>query len=266
MAWTVPAQRSPGELITAGIWNSTIPDNLQSLPERVAVTATGTQNNLDLGASGPWIVVRAANASALTITGLVFQDDNDVVVIEAVDAAVTLSHEAAGSTAANRLDISTGADVTLAAGERAMMIYDATDSRWRLGPERPGGGSVLFTAGGNPAAGDTEYSSTGHASASSSVGGAHVPSPVAGTIRRLYAHVSSAPQTGESVTVTLMVNSSPTALTLTISNTDTTGNDLTNTVAVAAGDEIALRFVASNNGSYTVPIINASAEIVTQGA
>lgn len=46
--------------------------------------------------------------------------------------SIVLKHESASSTAANRFTNSTGADITLAAGEEASLKYDGTTSRWRV--------------------------------------------------------------------------------------------------------------------------------------
>jgi hypothetical protein len=41
-------------------------------------------------------------------------------------------HQDAGSTAANRMISSTGADITLSGGQGAEMWYDVASSRWRV--------------------------------------------------------------------------------------------------------------------------------------
>ena len=45
---------------------------------------------------------------------------------------ITLKHESASSTAANRFLNSTGADIVLSANQAADMIYDSTSQRWRV--------------------------------------------------------------------------------------------------------------------------------------
>ena len=45
---------------------------------------------------------------------------------------ITLKHESASSTAANRLLCSTGADIVLSANQAAELIYDGTSARWRV--------------------------------------------------------------------------------------------------------------------------------------
>lgn len=55
--------------------------------------------------------------------------------------------------------------------------------------------------------------------------------------------------TGESVTITLMKNGSPTTLTVTVSNDDETGADTTHEISVSAGDMISLKVVLSAGAS-----------------
>lgn len=60
--------------------------------------------------------------------------------------AITLSHDhTSGTTAAQRFDLPSATDVSLAAGASALCIYDATTARWRI-VGGSGGGTVDFTA------------------------------------------------------------------------------------------------------------------------
>lgn len=67
----------------------------------------------------------------------------------------------------------------------------------------------------------------------------------AGVIENLFAEVTTAPGTGETVTITLRLNGADTALTCTISGTGTTASDTTHTVTVAAGDSVCYKTVTS---------------------
>lgn len=60
--------------------------------------------------------------------------------------------------------------------------------------------------------------------------------PTNGTLRNLYVTLSGSPGVGKSYTVTLLKNDSPTAITLTISDSATTGSDLVHSVAVVPSD------------------------------
>lgn len=59
-------------------------------------------------------------------------------------------------------------------------------------------------------------------------------------LRDLYFRLSSAPGAGDSYTITLRKNAGDTALTATISDTDTTGSDITNSASITDGDELAV--------------------------
>ena len=73
----------------------------------------------------------------------------------------------------------------------------------------------------------------------------------AGTIRELYARVTTAPGVGNSRVFRIRLNAVNTALTVTIAGANTTGNDVVNTVAVVAGDliSIALTRVGAANAT-----------------
>jgi len=117
------------------------------------ITSTGTQNNLSVTAART-LILRANNASLLTITGLAptsTAQDGDLIYILSVGAGqVDLAHQNASSTAANRLiNATTSAATSLApASGVAQYVYDATTARWRLVVHSQGGWiSSSFSAG-----------------------------------------------------------------------------------------------------------------------
>jgi hypothetical protein len=123
----------PGELVTAALMNTSIRDYLNEALRVQTTTLTGSQNNFAI--DGPLAYLRCNNASALTITGALIDGgnvDGAKVIIEALNSAVTLNHQDAASTAANRFIISDGADLEMAAYDRLLMIYDGTTARWRV--------------------------------------------------------------------------------------------------------------------------------------
>ena len=65
--------------------------------------------------------------------------------------------------------------------------------------------------------------------------------PTAGTLKQFYVELNAAPGTGNSRTFTLYKNSVVTAIAVTISNSATTGNDLVNTLTIAAGDKVTIK-------------------------
>lgn len=68
-------------------------------------------------------------------------------------------------------------------------------------------------------------------------------------IRNLYVKLGTAPGGGETVVITLRKNGSNQTLSVTISGTDTTGNDTTHTFTVAAGDELSIGVTTSGGGT-----------------
>jgi hypothetical protein len=87
-------------------------------------------------------VVRLSTDAVYGITGLAGGAEGRVLcLINAGAFAVTLNDENAGSTAANRFGF--GTDLTLAASQGALLIYDGNAARWRLigGPSASSGGS-----------------------------------------------------------------------------------------------------------------------------
>ena len=62
----------------------------------------------------------------------------------------------------------------------------------------------------------------------------------AGTVKKFYVRLDTAPGVGSTNTFTVYKNGSATALTITVSNLDVTGNDTSNSFTVAAGDKLAI--------------------------
>lgn len=116
-------------------WKSELYDQIDASTGSVVqtTTSTGTQNNFALTTGAG--VLRCNNATLLTITGLSAGYDGQRLVILSVGAGqVDLSHQAAGSTATNRLiNFATVGVTSLAAGVgTAILSYDTTTGRWRL--------------------------------------------------------------------------------------------------------------------------------------
>ena len=92
---------------------------------------TAAQDNLSLGTGG---IVRISSNAAVNITGFAATSGGDARMLSNVGSfAITLKHSDAASTAANRILCVGNADVVIAAGGSAVVYYDATDSRWRVG-------------------------------------------------------------------------------------------------------------------------------------
>jgi len=71
--------------------------------------------------------------------------------------------------------------------------------------------------------------------------------PVAGTISNFYVTLDGSPGSGNSYTFLVRKNGADTPVTCTISETDTTGSDLTNSVSFAAGDYISIMVTPASN-------------------
>lgn len=67
-----------------------------------------------------------------------------------------------------------------------------------------------------------------------------IPMPTSGSFKNLYVKTSIGPGLGDSYRWTLYKNGAATALTVTISGFDTSGNDVAHSVAVAAGDRVSI--------------------------
>jgi len=106
----------------------------------VTTTATGTQNDYNIDTIGATTggIILCNNASLLTLTGLNNTDASAryIVLISIGAGQVDLSTQDTGSSAANRIvtGLSTAtAKLSLAAGVgRCGLVYDTTNSRWRV--------------------------------------------------------------------------------------------------------------------------------------
>lgn len=103
--------------------------NLATKP--VAVTAfTANANNLALAAGE---LFHLSSDAARDLTGIVAGvGGQQIVLVNTGSFAITLKHQSASSTAANRFLNSTGADIVLSPNETVAGYYDATTGRYRL--------------------------------------------------------------------------------------------------------------------------------------
>lgn len=86
-------------------------------------------NDYDLSA-GQW--ARVSSDASRNVTGILAEADGTWKLVTNVGANnVVLQHQNAGSSAANRILSHSGADITLAAEDAALLIYDDTTDRWR---------------------------------------------------------------------------------------------------------------------------------------
>jgi hypothetical protein len=124
-AWTLlEASGAPTDLVGP---------TLQLTPAITPAALTTSQNNYAPTGGGGASVWRISATTPVNITGLaVGQADGDVYVITNVGSStITLVHESASSTAANRLSCPGADSIVLATLSTAMFIYDGTAARFR---------------------------------------------------------------------------------------------------------------------------------------
>ncbi|MEM8575518.1 MAG: hypothetical protein AAGF48_12885 [Pseudomonadota bacterium] len=124
---------------------------------------TANQNNYAPTGINAAAVVRVDSDAARNITGISASQIEGRVLVLQNDGAntITLPHESASSTAANRFDLQDDTDFELKAGGAVVLIYDDTADRWRLVGGSGGGGSDGWTNSAtepvSPADGDRWY-------------------------------------------------------------------------------------------------------------
>lgn len=91
---------------------------------------TGDQNDY---APGNYRTLRLSTDASRNITGIAGGVANrELRIVNAGAQDIVLQDQNTGSTAANRIITGTGADITLAAGDIALLWYDDTTDRWRV--------------------------------------------------------------------------------------------------------------------------------------
>ena len=126
--------RSGNSYIISGFANLTLQQPILKVRTTAGTPAqiTADQNNYDLGTSG-WR--RLSSNASRTITGFVAGLDGDEVLlvnVGAQDIVIANQDTASASTAANRVITGTGASITLAPDDTALIKYDGTNQRWRV--------------------------------------------------------------------------------------------------------------------------------------
>ena len=100
-----------------------------SLGETDITLVNSNNDNISIGYA-TYVRVSGPTA-AFAIRGIAGGERGRLVFIRnTVAFNMTLSNENAGSTAANRITTQTGADVVLTGVSSAVLLYDATSSRW----------------------------------------------------------------------------------------------------------------------------------------
>jgi hypothetical protein len=101
---------------------------------RTPSTLGTTEDNYDWGTSAYFLRLTANAANTSMTGGRGTPPDGSVFLIVNIAAAgtLTLVHQSASSSAANRFLCSTGADIVLSPNQAADLIYDGTTQRYRV--------------------------------------------------------------------------------------------------------------------------------------
>lgn len=132
--------RLAGALRTLGLGNTpeTTIDNGGSIKigEVSTITAFSAQvDNFALSSTGTYLRLSSSAVASRTLTGMAGVFSGRLVVLDNTGhtstGSIVIAHESASSTAANRFNNSTGANITLAIGYRLTFVYDGTTARWK---------------------------------------------------------------------------------------------------------------------------------------
>lgn len=132
--------RLAGALRTLGMGNTpdTTIDNGGSIKIGGVSTVaawSAQQDNFALGSTLCYLRLSSNAAASRTLTGMTGGFDGRLVVLDSSGhtstGSIIVAHESASSTAGNRFNNSTGANITLAVGDRLVVIFDATTARWK---------------------------------------------------------------------------------------------------------------------------------------
>ena len=110
------------------------------------------------------------------------------------------------------------------------------------------------SGGSNLGASSTHYVGVGVTNTNEAV--SQVPAPRSGTLGNLYVKLGNSPGTGKSYAFTVRVGGSDQTITITVSDSATTGSDTSHTVSVAAGDLICIK--SAPTGTPTAVTMNWS--------
>ena len=108
---------------------------------------TANQNNYAPTSIEASTELRVDSDAARSITGINAGtsqvDGRKLLIVNDGSFGITLNHENASSTAANRFDLANNTDITIEGGGSVLLTYDGTASRWRVvGGAGSGGGAT----------------------------------------------------------------------------------------------------------------------------
>lgn len=121
-----------------------------------------------------------------------------------------------------------------------------------------GGDSVILSSSGvHTHSTSTDFALSGRIITSQAFGNSSA-SPTSGSIRNLYIKLQTAPGSGKSRTFELNLNGASSALTCTVSDTNTTCNDTTHSVSIIQGSVLKIVETATNSPANTTAAMGLS--------
>jgi hypothetical protein len=152
--WKIVAKNF-AESASGPVWSFTTGTAIGDSVNVLTTTSTGTQNDFNPGVLGNISLLRANNASLLTLTGLTNNGstptDGQLLYVESVGAGqVDIKNQNTGSSATNRVINNVTGTISLAPGVgRALLVYDGTTGRWRVVEHEQGDWTDVPYAAGN---------------------------------------------------------------------------------------------------------------------
>jgi hypothetical protein len=132
--------------------NTHVRDNLNAaIPVTSTITTTGTQTALSVPAGRGDLVIFCNNATTLTLQGITAAQNGQSLTLVSIGAGnVEINNQHASASAANRIINQVTGTITLVAGcGRVTMVYDSTNSRWRVMQHEQGAWITPTFAAGN---------------------------------------------------------------------------------------------------------------------
>jgi len=110
-----------------------IQDDIQFDPGNITLTGTALTWNDQTASGKSYVRFTTSGGTGHTITSLTGGTEGKIlIIINATGGNLILANQAGTGTAANRIITGTGANVTLAFDQNAILLYDGTTQKWRI--------------------------------------------------------------------------------------------------------------------------------------
>lgn len=197
-----------------------------------------------------------------------------------VDTALTITTTAAGTTfqdTTHSVSVTAGDTlswgiVTSGTGGSAVLMHVGFD----IAGTSASDGAPITSGTSALSASATNYLGLQGSTADATINNQQMVIPTAGTIDKAYFWLAGSPGAGKDYTATLVKNSVDTSLVITISGTNSTGSDTTDSISVVAGDlvywkivptgtptarvgTIGVRWTPTTDGEYPIMFANSAA-------